>query len=86
LATSRSTSIGSVLGLLYLPPLLAAAVSGPLQRHVRQIAPMTAGLAIQATSNLRSLPLAPWTGLEVLAAWATGSILIGALVLRRRDA
>ena len=31
---------------------------------------MTAGLAIQATTNLRRLPIAPWAGLGVLAAWA----------------
>ena len=60
--------IGAVLGLLYLPPILAQAVSDPLRRHLEQIAPMTAGLAIQATTNLRSLPIAPWAGLGVLAA------------------
>lgn len=51
-----------------------------------QTAPMTAGLAIQATTNLRSLPIAPWAGLGVLAAWAAASLLIGALLLRFRDA
>ena len=38
-----AVSIGVVLGLLYLPPLLAQAVSDPLRRHIEQIAPMTAG-------------------------------------------
>ncbi len=42
--------------------LHVATVSDPLRRHLDQIAPMTAGLAIQATTNLRSLPLAPWEG------------------------
>ena len=31
---------------------------------------MTAGLAFQATTNLRSLPINPWAGVSVLAAWA----------------
>ena len=81
-----AVSIGAVLGLLYLPPLLAQAVADPLRRHLQQIAPMTAGLAIQATTNLRSLPIAPWAGLGVLAAWAAASLLIAGVLLQHRDA
>jgi ABC-2 type transport system permease protein len=80
-----SASIGAVLALLYLPPLLAHVVSGALRRHIEQIAPMTAGLAIQATAHLRTLPIAPWAGLAVLATWATASLLLAGLLLRRRD-
>jgi ABC-2 type transport system permease protein len=47
---------------------------------------MTTGLYIQATTNLRSLPLTPWQGLGVLALWAAGALTIGALILRFRDA
>jgi ABC-2 type transport system permease protein len=81
-----AVAIGAVLALLYLPPLLAQAVSDPLRRHIQQIAPMTAGLAIQATTNLRNLPIAPWAGLGVLAAWAAVSLLVAGARLRRRDA
>ena len=51
-----------------------------------QAAPMTAGLDIQATTGLRALPLSPWQGLAVLAAWAAGALLAGGLLLRVRDA
>ena len=71
-----AVSTGVVLGLLYLPPLLAQLVSGPWRRHLQQIAPMTAGLAIQATRNIRSLPISPWAGLGVLAAWAAGTLVV----------
>ena len=81
-----AVSIGVVLGLLYLPSILAQAVTDPLRRHLQQIAPMTAGLAIQATTNLRSLPISPWAGIGVLAAWAMASLLVGGLLLRLRDA
>jgi ABC-2 type transport system permease protein len=82
-----AVAIGIVLGLLYVFPILAALVSDPqLKRHLEQIAPMTAGLAIQATTNLRHLPIAPWAGLGVLAAWATAALLIGGLLLKVRDA
>ena len=76
-----------MLGLLYVFPILAHLVSDPhLERHLEQIAPMTAGLAIQATTNLRDLPIAPWAGLGVLAAWAAASLVAGGLLLRLRDA
>jgi ABC-2 type transport system permease protein len=81
-----AVSTGVVLGLLYLPPLLAQLVSGPWRRHIQQVAPMTAGLAIQATRNLRSLPDSPWTGLGILAAWTAGMLLVGLAVLKARDA
>jgi ABC-2 type transport system permease protein len=80
-------AIGIILGLLYLIPIIATVVGTPgWHRHLEQIAPMTAGLAIQATTGLRNLPLSPWTGLGVLAAWATAALLTGGLLLRLRDA
>lgn len=82
-----ATAAGVVLGLLYLFPLLAQIVSDPAwHRHLEQIGPMTAGLAIQATTNLRGLAISPWAGLGVLAAWAGGALVAGALLLRFRDA
>jgi ABC-2 type transport system permease protein len=81
-----AVSIGTVLAVLYLPVLLAQSVADPLRRHLEQTAPMTAGLAVQATTNLRTLPIAPWAGLGVLAAWAAGSLLLGGLLLQSRDA
>jgi ABC-2 type transport system permease protein len=78
---------GTVLALLYLFPIIAAAVPSPhWQRHLEQIGPMTAGLEIQATTGLHSLPISPWAGLGVLAAWATTALLAGALLLRIRAA
>jgi ABC-2 type transport system permease protein len=82
-----AVAIGLVLGLLYLFPVVASVAANPhWQRHLEQIGPMTAGLDIQATTGLSSLPLTPWQGLGVLAAWAAGALLAGALVLRWRDA
>jgi len=80
-------AVGVVLGLLYLFPIIAALAGDPhWRRHLEQIGPMTAGLAIQATTGLRSLPISPWAGLGVLAAWAAAALLAGGLLLRFRDA
>jgi ABC-2 type transport system permease protein len=82
-----ATSIGIVLGLLYLFPILSQAIGDPYwQRLLQQIGPMSAGLAIQTTTDLPSLPISPWAGLGVLAAWAAAALSAGALLLRLRDA
>jgi ABC-2 type transport system permease protein len=82
-----ATAIGIVLGLLYLFPILGLAVSSPgWHRHLQQIAPMTAGLEIQASTGLSALPISPWAGLGVLAAWSAAALLAGGLLLRFRDA
>jgi ABC-2 type transport system permease protein len=82
-----AAAVGVMLGLLYLFPILASAVTDPhWQRHLEQIGPMSAGLAIQATTGLGRLPIGPWAGLGVLAAWAAAALLTGGLLLRLRDA
>jgi ABC-2 type transport system permease protein len=82
-----AAGIGIVLGLLFLLPITSAVIPDQvLARHLEQIAPMTAGLYIQATVGVNSLPLTPWQGLGVTAAWAAGALLLGAALLRLRDA
>ncbi len=83
-----AAAIGTVLGLLYLFPIIATALARNehWHRHLEQIGPMTAGLSIQATTGLRGLPISPWAGLGVLAAWAAAALLAGGLLLRLRDA
>ena len=82
-----AVAIGSVLGLLYLFPIFAQVAGSPgVARHLQQIGPMTAGLEIQVSTGLRHLPIGPWAGLGVLAAWAAAALLAGTLVLRVRDA
>jgi ABC-2 type transport system permease protein len=83
-----AAGIGVVLGLLYLFPIIAAlTVHDPeWQRHLQQIGPTSAGLAIEATRGVHSLPISPWAGLGVLAAWAAAALLAGGLRLRLSDA
>ena len=82
-----ATSIGIVLALLYLFPILAQTVTDPTwQRRLHEIAPMTAGLYIQTTVGIHNLPITPWQGLGVLAGWAAAGLLAGGVLLRARDA
>jgi ABC-2 type transport system permease protein len=78
---------GVTLAVLYLFPVAAGLVSDPAaQRHLEQAGPLTAGADSLATTGLADLPLTPWQGLGVAAAWAAGALALGAVALRRRDA
>jgi len=55
-----ATAIGVVFGLLCLFPIIAAVVTNPdWYRHLQQIGPMSAGLAIQAARGLDRLAIGP---------------------------
>lgn len=87
LVRDSASTIGVVLALLYVFPIIAASVTSKhWQRHLDQIGPMAAGTAIESTRNLNSLPIGPWAGLGVLAAWAFGALIVGAAALCLRDA
>src|SRR5580693_8439489 len=82
-----AAAIGLVLGVLYLFPIAAAVISNPpLARHLDQIGPLPAGQDVLTTTGLKDLPLTPWQGLGVVALWTAGALLLGALVLKYRDA
>ena len=82
-----AAAIGAVLGLLYLPPVIAAVLaSNPkVQQEINRWAPTNAGLTIQDTTNLHGLAISPWAGLGVLAIWAAAALLAGGLMFRLRD-
>jgi ABC-2 type transport system permease protein len=87
LVRDSATSIGVILGLLYLVPVIAQVIGDPhWQRLLQRIGPMSAGLTVQATTELSSLPLSPWAGLGVTAGWAAAALAAGGLLIRRRDA
>jgi ABC-2 type transport system permease protein len=80
-------SIAVTLGLLYIVPLLTdlGTLDPRWEHRLQEWGPMTAGLSIQATKNLKTLPIGPWPGLGVLAVWAAAALLAGGLLLRLRD-
>ncbi|TDC86159.1 ABC transporter permease [Micromonospora sp. KC606] len=80
-------ALTTVLGLLYLFPLFGQLISDERwHARIERYAPMSAGLAVQATTNLGDLPVGPWTGLGVLAAYAGAALLLGAALFITRDA
>jgi ABC-2 type transport system permease protein len=90
-ATVRHTgaSIGTMLTLLYGPYLVTLIVPMPAHtlHKIQDASPMTAGLAVQATiTGTGTAPLAPWTGLAVLAAYTLTALALGGTLFTARDA
>ncbi|MDT3438952.1 MULTISPECIES: ABC transporter permease [unclassified Pseudofrankia] len=82
---SPAAGMGVVLALLYALPIVNTAVADPAwQRRLLRIEPVSAGLAVQITGGAPAI--GPWKGLGVLALWAVGALLAGAVLLERRDA
>lgn len=82
-----AVSIGVVLAVLYLFPVVLAFIGNAHWQHrLERWSPTIAGLTIQATTGLRGLPISPWGGLGVLGLWAAGALALGAVVFRLRDA
>jgi len=76
-----------LLSLLYLAPVVALAITDPRWKEwIEKVSPMTAGLSIQATLRLDSLPISPWSGLGILALYAGAATSAGMTLFHLRDA
>jgi ABC-2 type transport system permease protein len=83
----RSTAggIATLVALLLVLPGLSRLLPSTWQPHVVPYLPSNAGgsvFAVRADPGM----LGTWTGFAVFCAWAVAALLIGALVLKRRDA
>jgi ABC-2 type transport system permease protein len=82
-----ATAITTVLALLFVVPVISQFVTDPTwSTRLRRYSPTTAGLAVQATTGLDRLPIGPWAGLGVLAAYAGTAMLGASAILKIRDA
>jgi ABC-2 type transport system permease protein len=87
LVRDTAGAVTAVLGLLYAFPVVALTVADERwHERLERLAPASAGMAVRATRNLDALPIGPWPGLGVLAAWAGVALLAGAVAFGRRDA
>lgn len=84
---NTGAAIAVVLCLLFVFPVLQTLVSEPRWREwLAAWAPMSAGLAVQATRRLDAMPVGPWEGLAVLATYAGVALVVGGVLLELRDA
>jgi hypothetical protein len=71
-----AAATGAVLGMLYVPPIIALFLGGEptSQRRVERYMPTNAGHAILNTTWLHNLVISPWAALGMLAAWAAAAL------------
>jgi len=82
-----AAAIIATLTLLFGAPLVAFMISDPVWvERLERYSPLSAGLAVQATRDLDSLPIGPLAGLGVTAAYAVAAYVAALVVLRLRDA
>ena len=84
-----AAAVTTATAVLYLPLLVTLIVpmSEQTQQRVQRLAPMTAGLAVQASPEPgRRVPIGPWAGLGVLAGYAAAGTALAYLSIRVRDA
>jgi ABC-2 type transport system permease protein len=86
---ARTSLTGIYLSQAMVVILATAAISGEYSSGMIRVtftAMARRTTVIQATTSLRSLPISPWSGLGVLAAWAAAALLAGGVLLHLRDA
>jgi ABC-2 type transport system permease protein len=84
---NTAAAVATVLSLLFVFPIVGALVTEPRWREwFTEWSPMSAGLAVQATRGLDAMPVGPWPGLAVLAAYAGTALIVGGILLGVRDA
>jgi len=82
-----AVAIIATITLLFGAPLVASMISDPVWlERLERYSPLSAGLAVQATRDLDSLPIGPLAGLGVTAAYAAAAYVAALVVLRLRDA
>jgi ABC-2 type transport system permease protein len=86
-------SIAAGIGLVFLPLLMLGVFPEHIRERIVQATPL-AGMAVQSTTgrmltayaDVEGMPIGPWAGLGIAYVWALGSLAVGYVLLRRRDA
>jgi ABC-2 type transport system permease protein len=83
----RSTAggIAALVGLLLVLPGVGRLLPTTWQPHVLPYLPSNAGAGVYAVHPETGM-LSTWTGFAVFCAWAVAALVLGAFVLKRRDA
>ena len=86
-------SIAAGIGTVFMPLLLLGGFPEHIRERIVQATPL-AGMAVQSTTgrmltafgDVEGMPIGPWQGLGIAYAWALGSLAVGYVLLRHRDA
>ncbi len=83
---SSAAAIATLLGVLFVPPLLLDVLPGSWKTTIGPYIPMQSGSQIFVASHREAASLPPWTGFGVFCLYAAVAVLAGFVVINRRDA
>jgi ABC-2 type transport system permease protein len=86
LLRSSAGAIATLLGVLFVPPLLLDLLPGTWKTTVGPYIPMQAGTQIFVATRHEAASLAPWTGFGAFCLYAAVALVAGFVVINRRDA
>lgn len=86
LLRSSAGAIATLLGLLFVPPLLLDLLPGTWKNTIGPYIPMESGSQIYIAAHRDAAALGPWAGLGVFCLYAAAAVLAGLLLAGRRDA
>lgn len=82
---SAASAIGTAFGLVFVLPVLVSLIPGEWPQSLVPYFPGEAGKRMMQEVH-EAATLGPWEGLAVLFVWAAAALVIGAALLRSKDA
>jgi ABC-2 type transport system permease protein len=79
-------AISAFVGILLVLPIIIEALPNSLQFDMRRFLPLQIGGVMMSVTNGPGHSFAPWTGFLVLCVYAAAVLVIGGVLLVRRDA
>ena len=79
-------AIASLVGLLLILPILTNFLPSPWNDDIGKYLPLRAGNAVFHTGPIDATDLSLWVGFAIFCAYAVASVVLGAILLTRRDA
>jgi hypothetical protein len=81
-----AASISTFVGSLFVLPIIAAVLPSSYSDDVSRFLPQQIGTVMTTAQYHGTDTFGPWTGFIILCAYAAGALIIGAVLLVRRDA
>jgi ABC-type transport system involved in multi-copper enzyme maturation permease subunit len=78
-------AIGAFVGVILVLPVIASALPQTWGDRINKWLPSNAGQALMSVTS-DNTTLSPWRGFGVFCLWAVGTLVVAAVLLRRRDA
>jgi ABC-2 type transport system permease protein len=79
-------AISAFVGILLVLPIIVQALPTSLQVDIQRFLPLRIGGVMMSVNNGGAHAFGPWTGFFVLCVYAVGALVIGGVLLVKRDA